>query len=152
MTIRLASAPLASARLAVSLALCWLLLAVAAPRTAARADDGADFQAVISAQVDAFRRDDWTAAFGFASPGVRARFGSVEQFRQMVLGGYRPVASPRVFEYETATVVDGRPAQPVFVVGPDGVAYRALYFMERQPDGSWRIGGCVLLPLADRTT
>ncbi|MEQ9332913.1 DUF4864 domain-containing protein [Thalassobaculum sp.] len=143
----------ADIRFAVSLALCWLLLALAGSLTAAaRADDGADFQAVISAQVEAFRRDDWTAAFGFASPGVRAQFGSVERFRQMVLDGYRPVARPRVFEYEPATVVDGRPTQPVFVVGPDGIAHRALYFMERQPDGSWRIGGCVLLPVADRTT
>lgn len=140
-------------RFAATLAIVVLLTASTGPWTApARADDGAAFRAVISAQVEAFRRDDWAAAFAFASPGIRARFGSVDGFRSMVMGAYQAVARPRVFEYEAATVVDGRPAQPVFVVGPDGTAHRALYFMEQQPDGTWRIGGCVLLPVADRTT
>ncbi len=30
-------------------------------------------------------------------------------------------------------------------VGPDGVAVIAMYAMERQPDGTWRISGVVLL-------
>ena len=135
------------------LAVCLLTAPLAfVPDGAVRADDdSAAFQAVISAQLDAFRRDDWPAAFGYASPGIRDQFGDPEQFRHMVMGGYLPVARPRVFEYEPATVVDGRPTQPVFVVGPDGIPHRALYFMERQPDGSWLIG-CMLLPVADRTT
>lgn len=145
--------PAFAVRLRLAVALMLILGAACVPWSRpARADDGAAFQAVISAQVEAFRRDDWTTAFGFASPGVRAQFGSVDRFRDMVMGGYRAVARPQVFEYEAATVVDGRPTQPVFVVGPDGIAHRALYFMEQQPDGTWRIGGCVLLPVADRTT
>lgn len=130
----------------------WIGLVAAAPTAAVAGDDPAAFRAVISAQVEAFRRDDWQTAFSYASPGIRAQFGSVERFRDMVLGAYLAVARPRIFEFEPATTVDGRPAQPVFVVGPDGIAVRALYFMERQPDGSWRISGCILLPLADRTT
>lgn len=142
------------ARFAACAAIAWLTLSTAAlGPTAARADEPGDsFQAVISAQVEAFRRDDWTAAFSYASPGIRARLLDPDAFRRMVMQGYRPVARPQVFEFEAPTVVDGRPTQPVFVVGPDGTAHRALYFMEQQPDGSWRIGGCVLLPLADRTT
>ena len=35
--------------------------------------------------------------------------------------------------------------QQVYVVGPDGVARLALYFMQQQSDGSWRVSGCVLL-------
>lgn len=140
-------------------AIAWLMLStlVLGPATlgpaAARADEPGDsFQAVISAQVAAFRRDDWTAAFSYASPGIRAQLQDPDAFRRMVKQGYRPVARPQVFEFEAPTVIDGRPTQPVFVVGPDGTAHRALYFMEQQSDGSWRIGGCVLLPLADRTT
>ena len=119
----------------------------------ARADDASDaFQSVVAAQADAFRRDDWPAAFSYASPSIQAQFGTVDRFREMVLGAYTAVARPRVFEFEAATTVNGRPTQPVFIVGPDGIAQRALYFMQRQPDGSLRIDGCVLLPLADRTT
>jgi len=142
-------------RLVRCLLAVWLLaapLAIVSDGAARADDDSTAFQAVISAQLDAFRHDDWPAAFDYASPGIRAQFGDPETFRNMVMGGYLPVARPRVFEYEPAIVVDGRPTQPVFVVGPDGIARRALYFMERQPDGSWLIDGCTLLPVADRTT
>ncbi len=137
------------------LLILWLLagpLAVVTNGSARADDESAAFQAVISAQLDAFRRDDWPAAFGYASPAIRDQFGDPDQFRRMVMDGYLPVARPRIFEYEPATVVDGRPTQPVFVVGPDGIAHRALYFMEPQPDGGWLIDGCMLLPVPDRTT
>ena len=32
------------------------------------------------------------------------------------------------------------------ITGPDGKTYEALYSMERQADGTWRINGCTLLP------
>jgi hypothetical protein len=31
--------------------------------------------------------------------------------------------------------------------GAGGKTYQALYSMERQPDGSWRSGGCTLLAI-----
>jgi len=34
--------------------------------------------------------------------------------------------------------------QHVELTGPDGAAAEALYFMERESDGSWRIDGCML--------
>ena len=33
----------------------------------------------------------------------------------------------------------------------DGEGVLALYFMERQPDGSWRINGIVMTALPERT-
>ena len=124
----------------------------AAPAAAQSANDAAAFRGVISAQVKAFRADAWEDAFSFASPKIRRMFGTAESFRSLVMGGYEAVARPEVFEFEDATVIDGKPTQPVFVVGPDGVAKRALYFMEKQPDGSWKIDGVVLETLPDRTT
>ena len=38
------------------------------------------------------------------------------------------------------------------LVGPDGVPIMAQYVMERQPDGSWRIDGCLLERSAEQTT
>ena len=140
--------------------LAFLLLALgllsapvlSTPAKAQTAEEAAAFRAVIGAQVEAFRADAWDKAFSYASPGIRTMFGSVDRFRSMVTGGYEAVARPRVFDFEEATILDGRPTQPVFVVGPDGVARRALYFMEQQPDGSWKIDGVVLEALSDRTT
>lgn len=129
-----------------------IALAVAPKADAQTAEDAAAFRGVISAQVDAFRSDAWDRAFSYASPGIRRMFGDSDRFRSMVLGGYEAVARPQVFEFEDATTLNGRPTQPVFVIGPDGIAKRAFYFMEQQPDGSWRIDGVALENLPDRTT
>lgn len=128
------------------------LVLFAAPSRAQTTEDAAAFRGVISSQVEAFRRDAWDTAFAYASPGIRRMFGTSDRFRSMVLGAYEAVARPRVFEFEDATVLDGRPTQPVFVIGPNGVARRAFYFMEQQPDGDWKIDGVVLEILSDRTT
>lgn len=66
----------------------------------------------------------------------------------MVLGGYRAVAEPSVFEFRESIMLNGNPAQAAYVIGPDGLAYRAVYFMERQADGTWRISGVSLNRLA----
>lgn len=129
-----------------------LAVPASAPASAQTREEAAAFRDVISAQVSAFKQDAWEQAFSFASPGIRTMFGSIERFRSMVMGGYQAVARPQVFEFEEATMIDGRPTQPVYVVGLDGVAKRALYFMERQPDGAWKIDGVVLQNLSDRTT
>ena len=127
-------------------------LSLLTPASAQQGEDAQAFRSVISAQVEAFRRDAWDQAFSYASPGIRALFGSPDRFRDMVLSGYEAVARPRVFEFEDATTIGGRPTQPVFVVGPDGVARRAFYFMERQEDGGWKIDGVVLESVTDQTS
>jgi hypothetical protein len=42
--------------------------------------------------------------------------------------------------------------QEILVVGPDGQPVLAEYIMQRQPDGSWRINGVILLAAAGETT
>lgn len=110
--------------------------------------DAQAVRSVISDQVAAFRRDDWRAAFAHASPSIQSRFGTPETFRSMVLGGYRAVAEPSVFEFRESVMLNGNPAQVAYVIGPDGFAYEAVYFMERQADGTWRISGVSLNRLA----
>ena len=67
----------------------------------------------------------------------------------MVRGGYQPVYRPQSVEFLDARVIDGRTGQAVRFVGPDGRAVIALYTMERQPDGSWRIAAVQLIPAAE---
>ena len=64
--------------------------------TAARAEDitpadQAAIARVIEDQIAAFRVDDAVGAFGFASPTIRAKFGTPEEFLKMVRAGYFPV-------------------------------------------------------------
>lgn len=118
----------------------------------AQSESKAAFQSVISAQVRAFQSDDWSKAFSYASPTIKTMFGSVERFREMVMGGYQAVARPSTFEFEEVITVQGRPTQRAFIVGPNGQAYQAYYFMQQQQDGEWRIDGVSLTPITDLTS
>jgi Domain of unknown function (DUF4864) len=141
---------------AASLAACWLALALPAAGLfagAATAQEvqqpaAADRQAIlgtIQAQINAFQVDDGARAFSYATPQLRQLFGTSENFMAMVRGGYQPVYRPQSVEFLDARVVEGRTGQAVRFVGPDGIAVIAIYTMERQPDGSWRIAAVQLV-------
>ena len=109
------------------------------------AADRTAIQTVIERQIDAFRNDDAAGAFAFASPMIQAQFGTAAYFMSMVQTAYPPVYRPRHVAFKTLHVVQGVPTQPVLLVGPDGVPVIALYVMEKQPDGAWKIDGCYLI-------
>jgi len=106
--------------------------------------DSAAIQSVIREQIGAFRRDDAAAAFAFASPGIQQQFGDAATFMGMVRRGYAPVYRPGSFAFGPLVEIDGKIVQRVELIGPGGEHDRALYFMERESDGSWRIDGCIL--------
>jgi len=126
----------------------WGLLSAAAFAESISATDKAEFQRIITAQITAFRADDGLAAYDFAAPVVQNIFPTPEIFMTMVKQGYPQVYRPQSFNF-TEALIDpmGRPAQKMIVVGPDGKSYIALYAMEKQPDGTWRIAGCTLLEI-----
>ena len=107
---------------------------------------------VIESQLAAFQRDDGPGAFAFASPMIREIFATPENFMAMVKSAYQPVYRPREVAFRALAEVEGAPAQEVYLVGPDGQAVIALYVMERQPDGNWRINGVYLLPAPGAAT
>jgi hypothetical protein len=126
----------------------WVFISVASFAESINAADTAEFQRIITAQISAFRADDGPTAYSFAAPVVRNIFPTPEIFTSMVKRGYSPVYRPQSFNF-TEALIDpmGRPAQKMLVVGPDGKTYEALYSMEKQPDGTWRISGCTLLEI-----
>lgn len=132
-------------RLAAALAIAvGLALPVAAAEIAA--GDSSAIQGIIQSQIDAFRQDDGAAAYGLASPTIQQIFPSVGVFMDMVRGQYQPVYRPRSVTFGPLADSPSGPQQKVFLVGPDGKSWVALYTLEREPDGSWKINGCVLLP------
>jgi hypothetical protein len=62
----------------------------------------------------------------------------------MVRKSYKSVYRPQKFDFRTIQRIDGKVVQPVTVIGPSGVTETALYIMEIQPDGTWRIGACIM--------
>ena len=122
--------------------LLTLLLVFATP---ARADDIAAAKSVISAQEQAFGRDDAAAAFSYAAPAIRERFPGADIFMSMVRNAYTPVYRHRSFEFGEATVEGDWIAQRVHITDANGEIWEALYTLEREPDGSLKITGCTLL-------
>ena len=99
---------------------------------------------VIEAQINAFRSDDGERAFGLASPNIRGIFRTADNFMAMVRKGYLPVYRPRNVRFGDLVEDEGTLVQKVFVTAPDGTEVLALYVMERQADGTWRVNGCML--------
>ena len=116
------------------------------------AGDEDSIRAVIAEQMAAFRRDDAAGAYAFATPKIQQQFGNADIFLEMVRTGYRPVYRPSSVEFLDLVRVEGQLVQRVHVIGPDGRPRIALYVMERQPDGSWKIDGCILTESDDKAT
>ena len=118
----------------------------------ARAEDGASksqAQHVITSQLQAFEREDATTAYAQASPVIQGMFPGADTFMAMVRGAYAPVYRHKSFDFGEARESPGKLAQTVRLVDEQGVPWDALYTLEQQDDGSWKISGCILLKSTD---
>ena len=143
--------PMSIQRLSAVIVLLLFAMPVVAqtmPSTVGEADRQA-IRMVIEEQLGAFQRDDADAAFAQATPNIRKIFQTADQFMRMVRGGYQAVYRPQQVEFRDIVDIDGAPVQRVFFIGPDGLPVIALYPMEKQADGTWKIGGCYLVPAGD---
>lgn len=123
----------------------FLLLVPAHAASGVTEADPSAFRSVIASQIETFRRDDAAAAFGFAAPSIRSIFRAPDAFIRMVRRGYMPVYRPRSYSFGSVTGETGGPTQRVVIIGPDGTPWLALYSMQRQPGGDWKISGVILV-------
>jgi Domain of unknown function (DUF4864) len=112
--------------------------------------DQAAIRQVIEQQLQAFQHDDGPGAYGFASPSIQKQFVNADIFMQMVKAGYPAVYRPKSVEFHELKTDNGMLIQQVFLIGPDGKPVLALYEMQQQPDGSWKINGCWLTQPPDQ--
>lgn len=111
---------------------------------AAPAQD-AGHRAVIEGQIAAFMADDFTAAFDFASPNIRALFGSAERFGQMVTQGYPMVHRPADLRFLEQSERGGAIYQRVLISDQGGRLHVLEYEMILSPDG-FLINGVRIVP------
>jgi hypothetical protein len=111
-----------------------------------RAAEWASIRQVIGDQRKALKAGDGRKALSFASPGIREQFGTPEIFLAMVRDAYGALIGARYTEFLEGAVIDGAVIQPLRLVAPDNTVMVALYTMEKDMDGRWRIAGCVLAP------
>lgn len=127
----------------IAVLLAAILIALGAGPT--RAGDVATTQSVIRAQEQAFVRDDAAAAYSHAAPAIKEIFPAPDIFMSMVQNGYAPVYRHKSFEFGESKIDGGWIAQRVHIIDANGEAWEALYTLEQQVDGSYKITGCTLL-------
>lgn len=142
--------PWARALAGLLLALLWVgsvpPAAAQEPVTALTRADRSAIQAVIALQLKALAADDDAGAFALAAPEVRRQFGSAEAFTDMVRKGYQPLLRNQSTTFLEAAIVEDDVIQPMRIVNRDGTVVIALFSMERQSNGDWRVYGCQLAP------
>jgi hypothetical protein len=132
--------PYTLARLAAFSVICLLTL-----WTPLRAEDGSpEARAVIQSQLDAFERDDAAAAYALAAPGIKSIFTDSGMFMDMVRSRYAPVYRHRSAEFQAFSTDGDEASQVMTLVDGDNEVWTAIYKLQRQPDGSWLISGCLL--------
>lgn len=139
-------------RLLPFLLIVLLMLPVSGFVRAQGSAEGPAIRDVIASQLDAFGRDDGPGAFAFASPTIRGKFQSPKIFIDMVRRHYAPVYRPSEVSFQELRAGPRGPVQEVLLVTPDGTVVMALYFMQKQPDASWKINGVRLIEAPDLTS
>jgi hypothetical protein len=110
------------------------------------ASDWKAIEQVINAQRAALIAGDGDKAFSYATPAIRAQFGDVDTFMVMVRVAYPVLLTARYAEFLEGAVIDGLVIQPLRLVDADNSVRVALYTVEKQGDGTWRISGCRISP------
>lgn len=102
----------------------------------------------ITRQLEAFKQDDFGAAFEFASPTIRNIFRTPENFGAMVRQGYPMVWRPGEVTYLEQREIAGAIWQKVQIVDGAGRVHILDYQMIQTPEG-WQINGVQLLRQPD---
>lgn len=125
------------------------LLLLVAPAQAQDDIMAAEWQAVITGQVEAFRVHDAPAALSFAATSFKQNFPDPAAFEQAIRDwGYEAIMESRTHSFGPYQQVNETMVlQAVRFTGPDSILYEAIYQLNREPDG-WRVGGVQLMKTA----
>ena len=110
----------------------------------AHAGDDADVRETITAQLDAFLRDDFDHAFTYASPKIRRIFRDPDTFGMMVRQGYPMVWRPADFTFLSVEKTPWGMSQIVEIIDKSGKAHYLRYDMVPSKTG-WKIDGVAIL-------
>lgn len=130
--------------------LVCLFVALAAMGPPVRAQDAAidaaDWQEVITKQIQAFRDKDAPTAFHYAGIGFQATFPDAETFFVAIIqSGYAPIMDSLTHRFGEYKLIGGMGVvQQVKFIGNDQQLYDAVYQLT-QESGGWRVQGVHLM-------
>ena len=127
-----------------ALAFATILSAFAPVAFADDAGPNEDLQGVIRRQLDDFAKDDADDAFAQAAPNIQEKFRDAKTFLSMVKTAYPPVYRHHSVQFGEASRNGDEAHQSVTFVDVDNQVWNAVYLLNKQVDGKWRIVGCAV--------
>ena len=105
----------------------------------------AQWQDVITRQIEAFRAHDAAGAFQYAAAPFQTAFPSAEAFFVAIIGsGYAPIMESTSHSFGEFTRLDEHSiAQEVTLTGTDLTRFAAIYVLTEEESG-WRVSGVQL--------
>ena len=96
-------------------------------------------------QLDAFARDDFEAAYSYASPSIKKIFQSYIDFESMIKNSYQAVYRPQSIDFGIIQSLEIGAMLKVYLVDPDGNFVTAKYELKKQENDLWLISSCILI-------
>lgn len=108
-------------------------------------DDAQAIRETVRSQLDAFAGDDAAAAFELATTSVRTLFGDADRLLQTIKRQFPPVYRHRDVVFSAPEIIGGRALQLVRLTDADCQVWVAVFVMQQETSGTWRIDGCRLV-------
>lgn len=107
--------------------------------------DAMAIQAAVRSQIDALSDNDAVGAFQFTTLDRRTEIGSPDKFLSLIKKHYQPLYQHQLVLYSRPEVVNGETFQAVRLTDRNGHVWLAVFRMEPEPGGLWKIDSCYLL-------
>ncbi len=111
-----------------------------------------DSQLVVENQIKAFHQGAHEKAFSYASPSMQVFFRDVENFIRMVKRGYNPIYAAKNWAFGRSRTDGEKIHHEVLIAGPKGKEWVALYSLQKQDNGDWKIISVQLLKSQAKST
>jgi len=114
--------------------------------------DAVAIHTAVRSQLDALSKDDAASAFELTSTTKRMQIGTPDNFLRMIKEDYDPIYRNLGVIFSAPQVIDGDAIQVVRVTDSDSRVWVAIFWMQQEPDSSWKIDGCQLLQTTSVST
>lgn len=108
-------------------------------------DDVASIQQAIRGQLHALAEDDAESAFELITPSIRSQMGTPENFLRIIKEEYSPIYRHLVVIFSAPQALGDAIIQIVRLTDRESRVWLAIYNMQRDMTGNWKIDGCQLM-------
>jgi hypothetical protein len=124
-----------------------LVFSLGCAHSKAQESDGKAVQAVtlvVQSQLLAFADDDAETAFSLATKSTQKLAGTPNDFLKVIKQRFTPIYRHRNALFSEPEIIEGHALQVVQLIDHDNLVWIAIYEVEREADGAWKIDGCQL--------